>query len=187
MGGYAFLRKLYNECTLKLGIAQDFKLSSLSCKHTKIMVKQLSKVSSPLKGNSGRCFYTSSFDPSQSFISSEELSQKYRERDLELPLSGRGGEPWPGEGPRVFADPTYVLLFLVLPEASHVLKSVRPEIFFVNVLSTLDTHTRTHEPILAKEAGKGCLSCMSGYVVCLSSTGKRYELCTDDSGTAGCM
>lgn len=34
MGVYAFLRKLYNECTLKLGIAQDFKVSFLSFKHT---------------------------------------------------------------------------------------------------------------------------------------------------------
>lgn len=40
MGVYAFLRKLYNECTLKLGIAQDFKVSFLSCKHKKLTAVQ---------------------------------------------------------------------------------------------------------------------------------------------------
>lgn len=84
MGVYAFLRKLYNECTLKLGIAQDFKVSFLSFKHTQKKQQQLSKVSSPLKGNSGRS-YTFSFP--QIFISSEAMSQK-EYQDLELPLSG---------------------------------------------------------------------------------------------------
>ena len=53
MGAYSFLRKLYNECTLKLGIAQDFKVSFLSCKHKKKIFNSCPRFLHLSKGTQG--------------------------------------------------------------------------------------------------------------------------------------
>ena len=83
MGVYAFLRKLYNECTLKLGIAQDFKVSFLSCKHTH-KNNSCPRFLHLSKGTQGAA------TPSPSLIDLhiKRSNKPKKYQDLELPLSG---------------------------------------------------------------------------------------------------